>query len=1438
MPNALAPRSVLRRTVEPRRPDESNNNDQGTPKRPQPYDVDPPEPQPLHDLLDQRTSFVLLAAPGAGKSTALRDIAAAAGAPPPIDLAQVSQRSDLVHLVAAAIAGQSSPVVALDSIDECALPTKVLAAAITNAFKAHANVRIFAACRGHAWTDTMATALLSVDPGLLELDLLPLTPADVRLLAQARGIDADAFEESIRRAGAQPLTQLPLSLTLLFLLFEADGRLPTRSADVYEQGLTRLADEHDTDRDPAVAPAGSAMQRLAVASRIAAAIALSDATSISTRHPDDSATLGIGDVVAGQEDMPAGSFDVSDELVRATLETALFAPVGLHRHAVYHASCEAYLAGRWLHHHLGSRYQLESLLTVQNSTGGTGIPMRVAEIAAWLVAISPVDHGWLLGTDPLALLPYAAQISDPDLRRELAAAYITGEGNTPTFDRLRIDLSHPGLAAQLSAEFAITLQTGSGVDYLDATARRTEAAIEIARAGNTVEVVGQLISMVQARHVNIHLRGNAAYALRDIDLDAARACMREVLHDVSKDPETDSWDELRGIALAILWPDTLTITELVAVLKAPQRRDYIGAYRAFLYRMADNLTDEQMRNLVLWLATAPSTREWVDEEDEVPGAPLMDTGRTSSRVLARLVESALNHPALGSYLDEAASLLIRLHPSGVSVPLPRRFAVDADDESRDLRRAFVTAILRAGSVHGAAGAVFYWDVASPPNPEGSRSALVDEDDIDWLASLLDGEDQSAAATLLASIFNVENSRHVDILHSHRHNPALAAFADQQFNAVALDSEAANDLRQYHARSQPWVWPERDEQQATVQKLWQRCAAGDVGAFGELAALLLIDPSTGDTELEFGPADRWPSFSLLPCTLAEFGDAGLAWLTVTDPSGSWELTSDHFSRTALIGVGVLQLLASIDDGDLLASIPATVWQQWLPALARLSPGHDYAALRLRQQLVHAAGKTAPHALEDALAAEMTRCVEHGKTLSVHVESAAPRTPSELARVLDVVRACCTRIDELRRTIDSADADDPTNTSATPESRALSNQTYNLRQLLLLVTSETFPPGIDYLLDLVAAPKAHSPEVRANAATVLVSSHAVPWPVIRAHIDADPAMGRLVAIELARDDDNHQRSQHDEATVADMWRWLERSWPRDDNPMSSGFVSPEQNVHFWRGRLVEDLATRGTPAATAHLARLSTEFPDSLSLRHSLARSVEREETTAWTAVPPSELFNMAEDARRVLARDDDDLYRMVLRLLDEFALTMQHTGYLLWNESPTDADPVYRPKYETDVSHLIATHLQRELRQNLVVGREVMVKATDTKGAGHRVDVYVASPALTPGARQPQCIIEVKGSWNSGLMKDIDRQLVGQYLNATGATRGVYVCAWFPHHQWTGHDSRLPKARKDRNRTVRDLRSRAADASTNGRSITALVIDIPRATQEPAAPPAVGGGGAE
>ncbi len=81
--------------------------------------------------------------------------------------------------------------------------------------------------------------------------------------------------------------------------------------------------------------------------------------------------------------------------------------------------------------------------------------------------------------------------------------------------------------------------------------------------------------------------------------------------------------------------------------------------------------------------------------------------------------------------------------------------------------------------------------------------------------------------------------------------------------------------------------------------------------------------------------------------------------------------------------------------------------------------------------------------------------------------------------------------------------------------------------------------------------------------------------------------------------------------------------------------------------------------------------------------------------------------------------------------------------------------------------------------------------GQNTDIHVDAPPTEHSQvvhyGPISVVIEVKGSWNSGLMTDMEGQLRDRYMKNSGCRVGLYVVAHFSATNWRTSDNRRAKS---------------------------------------------------
>lgn len=1399
-----------------------------------------------------RASVAVLGEPGIGKTRAVSDLTAGDSTVIDVGLDTVTD----VHDLQGRLAGVDSAVdegvpperitVVLDSIDECPIPTKVLLHHLEATLRRHPPPRVVLGCHTADWPETLGARLKALLPSLIVYELLPLGRSDITELAATRGVDGASFLTAVVDAAAVPLAALPLTLDLLLGTYRQWGRLPGSAADLYEQGLLLLGEEPDRDRPSAKKPAGTAPQRLAVAAKLAAYTMLCGRSAIARAVPAAADDLLAGALAGGTEPVDGGEFSVTAELLDATLATAVFSGRGPGRLGVVHASIAAYLTARYLTSHAVPEHQLRALLTRTNTLGRTRVPSRLRETAAWLVALDPDRNGWLVDVDPDTVAAHAGLVNVPAVRSQLVDYLLQSPNPELRTARRRWRLAHPGLAEQLRPALRAPLTENAGPHLGHPVSRRASVAVEIARRAGGHHSVPDLVELLLSSTTNSYLRSSAAHALIDLDAATAAQTLRTVLDEVRGHPDHDPDDELRGLALQTNWPANLSAEQLLPALTHPQRSSLIGSYALFLGHFLDNVDEQVITDLVRSIVPRDITRsdiehEWVDQEASPhattaePAAPLaLLTGtRRGQRVMTALLSRALDSTQLDGMVDEVGWLLAAAIQQHFDVAVPDRFDDDADPDHSAavrLRRALILTALRHLPAKRAGLLVIR-------SHRGAPGGLLRSEDLAWLLELGGTEWAAHAANLIPFIFDASDVRQQELVWAHHGEPIFNDSVGHWFHAVALDSPEAARMRDAYAwqRELDRSWDGVDTHQPALRAAWARCEQGDPDGFLALCSRLRIDPESGDGTTN-DDLLSWPSYALLDIDHEVLRASAELYLREADPGATdWLDTVGTLPFRAFVGYVALAYLTRTPGSSERLDAATQLWQRWTATILWIPTGLVDPALHATLKVK--AQQQDPENYRQWTLRHLEVTAQSGWSLdpldelaTVYDSNVGARLDAALHGVIDTITNIVADLNEVAEPVGDRDAP---GTSASDLRSRLSIARGNGTVLGTFLAPRNDPTRT-WLHGLAVGTITAPVEVRVLASEMLLAAGLLGWDDILPGLQGDETYGRALAIALAsRRGNDEVVLRLTDTQLAELWWWLDARWSSQSDTFEDGFVSDDQQVRNWRNTIVAELQGRATPQALAALARLLASRPDDYRLQAALADAETRDRDEGWRGVEVAELTALLDNARRTLVHDDDALYRAVLASLDRFAARMHDIGQTLWNETrpkpaPGDgATKVWNPKYESDVSAALRDHLQQEFGEQLVVNREVLVRQTSSKGHGLAVDVMPTGTDTSGGTRLPTCPIEVKGCWNPDLLTDLGAQLVADYLPAARATRGVYVCAWFPLEQWDDlADSRRPQAAgRDRDQIAKALRDQAQESSQSGGvEVTAVVIDVPRPTR--------------
>jgi hypothetical protein len=543
-----------------------------------------------------------------------------------VDLRTVTE-SDLVDAtlgetdLATTLDSGPEAVLWVDSLDEAPTDLARVAGVLTRALEGLSDphrerLRLRLVCRSTVWPAIRdlqhSLAKLWPGDGTRRLTLLALSRRDVEAAARAESLDSEAFLLEVHKRSLEALAAWPLTLCLLLVEFsENQARLSLDRVALYEQACQRLCAENQ--REPRPARERSDAERLAIAELIAAVTLLSGRAGISR-------SLGRK---GGERWMPAaelegrkvtlrqgdGGFRIQERDLDETLAVSGLFLENRGQYAFVHRSYAEFLAAQYLSRHNLLSTQIRQLLAGPGSHEAP-IPPQLYGTATWLAQLRKDVFEWLLEAQPELLMQAESGRAGTELRSRLVARlmdmYVQGEllpwhGSGGRWPR---GLCHEDLAVQLRSFLAG-----------EAPEPARFAAIRIAGVCEVKALEDDLLALALDANCSPDLRTAAVWAIGQMSPSERLAALSPLL-DV--DPDQDPDEDIRGAVLAALWPDHLSVSELLPRL-TPHRRDHHSGttYWQFLtFGVTRHLAPTDLPAVLRWLeerAGEPTGDPWFEE---------------------------------------------------------------------------------------------------------------------------------------------------------------------------------------------------------------------------------------------------------------------------------------------------------------------------------------------------------------------------------------------------------------------------------------------------------------------------------------------------------------------------------------------------------------------------------------------------------------------------------------------------------------------------------------------------------------------------------------------------------------------------------------------------------------------------------------------------------
>jgi hypothetical protein len=1227
----------------------------------------------------------------------------------------------------------------LDSFDECLLRIDNVAALLADELPQRPlkRLKLRIACRTASWPPLLENALTRGygKTDFAAAELVPLRRADVLQAATVSEIaDPNSLLERIDDLGISSLASKPITLKMLLDNFQRDGDLPGNLPELYEKGCTILCEEQNESRRVShrfgrLSPG----ERMAVGGRIAAVTQLGNrfaiwiGTEAQGVPPED---VAIADLTGGSEpgEEPV---KITQNAVLETLGTGLFSSRGQERLGWSHQTLAEYLAARYCITHQLPIQQIRSLIF--HPRRRRVIP-QVREVASWLALQNRELFAEIAENEPEILLGSPAASLSSDQRQILTDALLRSCDQSAV---LHIEhnlglqhLAHPSLTEQLKPVI-VDRERSWTTRYF---------AIRISRDCALDSLGQQLLEIALSDHELQDLRVIAGYAIADMGSDQERDQMRPLL---KTDRQIDPNDQLRGVALKAVYPGDRYDDEMWDYLDHPRESLFFGAYNDFLsYAVVPKLNASNLPAALRWCAKQP-----IEDLGPIP------------ELEAEICRLAIEHIEADGVADLLAQAIFERCKSYRGFPDRGHneqplAEILTNDEGR--RRRFLQSFIPLLTV--ANDHLLMHPVS-----------LLHTTDLDWFIDrVVSGispspKVEAKIVSRLACSWECEVVKKV--WDACQLSATLAAECNALFQPVPLDSE----LVKWERRSREDLLKENNIQVAPA--LQPRCETaltsienGKADDWLRLISEMSLDQG-GIRYMAFRQMDieKLPGWLQAPDEMrSRIIAAAKTYLTLTDFPSINEFPSNQIMNGASAGVNALALLQIVEPSYLEAQ-PAGFWIRWIPSLIG-----DGRARGDRESAIEAAFQIAAGAAPAEMNARLLEQIrfENGESQQFLFCSAmVDRAWSEALGIalLDGLRGN-TLVPAIQGTI------------------------------LYKLIQHSVPEAKRWAEDTVRA-EYRSDRGLAVAKTLVNVSGDASWDVLWPLVQADARFGRdlLEGVSYGSPELGSFTEKLSDGQLGELYSWLLEHYPPEADRRASGAMGPVDTIRFLRDGTLERLKQRGTFDACDALAQTELRFPQYrwLSYHFDLAETLACAVT--WGPPTPKAILAMAADNNRRFVESGDQLLGVVLESLSR--LQRELHGDLaavgdLWNSQRAD----WWPKQEEDVSDYIARFLRRDLvDRGIVINREVQIRrGRRGEMPGQNTDIHVDAtpPEGTQADRYGMIslIIEVKGSWNEGLMTDMEHQLRDRYMKNNNCRIGIYAVAHFSAERWIATDDRRAKSR--------------------------------------------------
>ena len=402
--------------------------------------------------------------------------------------------------------------------------------------------------------------------------------------------DPKGFVAAAREPGVDSLLRNPLNLEMLARAV-ADDEWPRTRAETFDMACQELVSEENPGHQIAWSGTASTAALLDAAGNLCAVLLLAGKTGVTIPGTAPDANHPRLDQVRGGD----------QQLLRRAVGTNLFDSPSEGRLVFAHRQVAEFLAARYLAELIADGLPVRRALALTTGFDG-GVLSELRGLAAWLAAHSREARTEIIERDPLGMILYGDVFgfTTSDKRQVLKCLQAETVRNPWLVGDTNLDSPMGYLAGpDLEDDFRQALADPARDDAHQSFVLLVVQAIRSGPSSPTLAEPLMAIVRDDSRPMDSRCTALEAYVRATQGDPQVAAALRALLNEVYVGVVATQNDDLLGTLLMELYPDNLTVRELVGYLREPARRNPSIRYQVFwTHRLIEKSTNQKMVQLL------------------------------------------------------------------------------------------------------------------------------------------------------------------------------------------------------------------------------------------------------------------------------------------------------------------------------------------------------------------------------------------------------------------------------------------------------------------------------------------------------------------------------------------------------------------------------------------------------------------------------------------------------------------------------------------------------------------------------------------------------------------------------------------------------------------------------------------------------------------------